>query len=385
MKFSFAVAALANSLTTDHGTGGLVEAREERNDLLRSFLQAPDFDRRSLLARKAVASRRRSAEKRGVLRNLFSQDSFLKGECDPDVGLLACGFGQFCQSSSESTRGGLCVPLPGTAITRDLQIANPITLTENCTDCLRGPAAYCDPISPLYGKFTCDCENWNVSSKIGKIACELSPYECNANCTESSSCYSVDFDFVTDGSNFAYQYCYQFRSPVNQSFCFGYKNDKTCHIAVDGTLCTSCNTTYQLQCVGGSCTSEPCALFDCENIGLGTGNACQEVVIPPASYQCWLEMNDVYPKCSVCPNAGGVSNADASIDLPGYGTFNCTYMEAAANKGLFSPQLCSYAAIVANNTCCGSNPGPYFCNICGEEDYVVSKGKPNINNSKNGE
>ena len=390
MRLAIAVAALVKSASSEHYHSNVVAALDERKEVLSSSaalpIAAPALERPEVIASH---SQPRSLEKRGVLRNLLAQSQSsssstgrsLRGECNPDVGLLACGFGQFCQPSAASSRGGLCRPIPETSFTRDLQetgSSQPITVPANCTNCLSGPGVYCDPASTFYGKLACECEDWTVSNRTGTIDCVLTDNLCNENCTDApATCYSVDFNYVTDGAGTSYQYCYNFESPIEQTFCFGFTNDQTCFIAIDGTSCTSCNTTYELNCEG-ECYSEPCAVFDCENVGLGSGNSCRDKVIPPAYYQCWLDINDipVNSQCSLCPNSTGISYPDKDVNLPNYGTFNCTYLERVSIEGLWPLQQCSYAARLAEDVCCRSISAPYQCNICGEEDHIVSKRKP---------
>ena len=389
MRLTIAAAALVGSASADHGRSNEVEAVGESDSRHKEVLTAvlpvaapaPELPS---AAQETIASRsqRRSLEKRGVLRNLLvqSQSSSSRGECDPDVGLLACGFGQFCQSSAESSRGGLCRPIPDASFARGLQgteAPQSGTVPPDCTDCLSGPGVYCDAASPFYGRLACECDDWTVANRTGTIDCVLTENLCNANCTESpATCYSVDFNYVTDRAGSSYQYCYNFVSPIEQTFCFGFTNDQTCFIAIDGTSCNSCNTTYQLNCEG-DCFSEPCAVFDCENVGLGSGNSCLDKVIPPAYYQCWLDINDkpVNSECSLCPNSAGVLQPEKLVNLPKYGTFNCSYLERVASEGLWTTQRCSYTSLLAENICCSSISAQFQCNICGEEDHVVTKRK----------
>jgi hypothetical protein len=66
---------------------------------------------------------------------------------------------------------------------------------------------------------------------------------------------------------------------------------------------------------------------------------------------------------------------EKELQVPGFGTYNCTYLERIANEGRLSPQLCSYAAQLAQEVCCSINQAPFLCNICEEEDHIVSKRK----------
>jgi len=383
MRLTIAIAALSTSLLSEHGSGNLVQARQEQKDLLSVLLRTPASSFRSVVSgNEGVASRRRGTVKHGVLQNFINAQVVPPAkECDPDVGVLACGLGQFCQASRGASLGGKCLPLPYSASTRDLQepeASFTVTTTANCTDCLSGPGVFCDPNSFFYGNYDCECADWTVANKTGSIACILSEKKCNQNCTESPpTCYAVDFDYYRGASGSSYQYCYNFTTPFDQTFCFGFANDQTCFIAVDGSTCNSCRTTYQIKCKGDSCSQEPCAVFDCENVGLGSGNSCEDPVIAPAFQECWLDINGIYPRCSVCPDPEGVLYPENYIEIPGRGSFNCTYLERFAKKGLLGPQECLNTARIAEDVCCTKRSVPFICNICEEENHTVSKRKPN--------
>lgn len=370
MKFSIAAAILANSFPSDDGVhpASLVEARHEGPAALSALLR-PRASGEANLAKKSLAFRKNLASRRGALKNFMTHESpFSSQECDPDLGLLSCGFGNFCQESTESSLGGECVQIANSESGRDLQEVDASNSTE-----VSVLAQLCDPSSPEFGSFECDCADWNLSNVTGTVSCNLTDYSCNENCTDT--CYAADFKYFTDGSEIVLDYCYHFLKPFEQSFCFGFSNDRTCQIELDGTTCSSCNTTYRLNCETGSCVNEPCANFDCNNVGLGDGNACEDSIVPSAYYECYLEIYDLYPSCSICPDSDGVLYPENEFEIPGYGLSNCTYIEYVATGGFYSPQECSYLAILAKATCCESGSDPVICNICGEEGHIVSKRK----------
>jgi hypothetical protein len=407
MRFAVAATILANTLpATLRPNGVLVEAREEKRQLWRALLHAPASDRPQA-AKQAIAARRRKLGNGGMLKNLASPRVPPSAECNPDVGVLACGFGEYCNGSMESSLGGVCVPLAsefrrgldqgmyGSAAPTDSPLdsyinvnatgsptASPTGTNGTYTDTTGGPGVYCDPDSPFYGDLECNCEDWVSENNTGALECTLFNETCYTGCEDT--CYSIDFSYNTDGSAISYQYCYDFVSPFEQTFCFGFSSDQSCLISLDGTTCSSCYTSYRLNCDNGSCDSESCSNFNCSNLDLGTGNSCYDSVVPPAFYDCYLYLNDQYPSCSICPD-DNIAYPETYFDLPGYGSFNCSYIGDLASYGTLNPQQCTYATALAANACCEGAEGPvYICNICTEEDHIVTNGKLSASNEHGG-
>ena len=360
MRFALAAGILANTLPSNFQSNGLVEAREDRRALWRSLAVIPPSDR--VAAAKEALTNRQRRMNGGMLKNFAAERVAPSKACDPDIGLLACGSGEYCDGSHDSSLGGVCVPFPE-EIER--------VLKENVT--ISGPGVYCDPSSPHYGGLNCTCNDWLAQNNTGTIHCSLVADACFKGC--NTTCYAIDFTYFSDGSDISYQYCYDFIRPINQSFCFGYKNDQTCLLSLDGDMCSSCNTTYRLDCTTGKCYSQPCANFDCNNIGLSTGNSCYNTVVPPAFEKCYQQLNGLYPSCSLCPT-NGILYPGAEFTLPGYGLFNCSYLESFATSGALNPQQCTYAQSLANSICCEkANQSVYVCNLCGGDGYVMTKRK----------
>lgn len=340
--------------------------------------------------KKPVTPKRRHFGRGGLLKNLVSKEEAISNECDPDTGILACGFGFFCDHNIESTLGGFCRPLStferllqtnGDQEYRSLTqtnvtVTNEPLMSHNVTEgnsTKSGPGVYCDPSSSYYGDLECNCQEWNSTDWTGTISCKLRPENCTKGCY--NTCYSVDFSFSTNGSSVLYQYCYQFVKPIQQRICSGFSNDMSCSITLDGSSCTSCETSYRLNCDTGSCYSEACSNFECENIDLGTGNSCYGGLVPPAFYQCYLDLNGLYPNCSLC-SGDPIVNPDAYLDVPGYGQFNCSYIDSLAMDGKLNPQQCTYSTSLAASICCKKAASSSFtCNICSKDGYNITKGQ----------
>ncbi len=404
MRFAAASTVLASTLPGIVRPLGVVQAHVDHEDLLQSNLYKRVSERK-ILSKKTATSQRRHAGRGRLLKTLMSDGGYGSNECNPDVGLLACGFGQFCDGSLDSALGGTCVSLPrferrlqtdfgqanasvAPSDPTDSEISSPITSSPvtgntsqtisptlgNATDVspASGPWVYCDPSSPFYGNLECECQEWSIENQTGSIICKLKPETCDEEC--ENTCYSIDFHYISNGSDFSYRYCYQFVQPIEQQFCFGYSNDRTCLLSLDDTICSSCYTSYRLNCNYGSCYSQACSNFDCENAALGQGNSCYDPVVPPAFYDCYRELNDLYPSCALC-SSDDIDYPEEYLDLPGYGSFNCSYIDSLARIGLLNPQQCTYATVLSATTCCQRDDVPVFkCNLCGQESHVITNG-----------
>lgn len=394
MRFTAATAILVNTLPTHVRSTAVVESNALQANSFMAMLSGRQSETRGR-AKKEITPKRRHFGRGGLLKNLVSKDEVVLSDCEPDTGILACGFGYYCDGNIESTLGGICRPLPtferllqtngdqdyramtqtNETFTNNALPSQNTTSTGNSTT--SGPGVYCDPSSPYYGDMECNCQGWNVANWTGTIDCKMRPETCTEGC--DNTCYSVDFSFTTDGSTVMYQYCYQFVKPFQQRLCSGFSNDMSCTISVDDSFCTSCETSYRLNCDTGSCYSEACSNFLCENLDLGTGNSCYDGLVPAAFYQCYLDLNGLYPSCSLC-SGGPMINPDAYLDVPGYGQFNCSYIDGLAMDGNLNPQQCTYATALAESICCTQAAAPSFtCNICSEDGYNITNVNTTIN------
>lgn len=284
----------------------------------------------------------------------FSKRS--KSECDPDVGLLSCGFGQYCSASADSKLGGTCVPFHD--INRKLQVGDGNETTSFNFE-------YCDPNSSYYGIYDCDCSGWDLETSTGTLNCK-SAEVCPENCEDT--CYTAELYFTTDGQQYSAVACYDVTKPYAQRACLGYSSDMTCEISIDDTSCTSCMVNTTSYCFDDECVSYECAIFDCENVNAGHGSTCNDELVPPALVGC------MGTGCSICPD-NTIAHPDAEFNFPTYGIMNCSFVGMVAAGGSLDYIQCSYLANFAAPFCCDGVDPPFVCNICGMEGYAITKRK----------
>ena len=128
---------------------------------------------------------------KGVLRNIknLSRENAYETNrinarlCDPtsdeaDVGLLSCGFNYYCAESQDSYLGGVCSNVVKSSKGRRLQDSD-AGIFETID--LNG---FCDPSSPTAGTYSCDCNNFDLSSGSGYLGCLLAESYCFQECPE---------------------------------------------------------------------------------------------------------------------------------------------------------------------------------------------------------
>eukprot|EP00934_Nitzschia_sp_Nitz4_P004555 Nitzschia sp. Nitz4//scaffold251_size28233//3210//5041//NITZ4_008130-RA/size28233-processed-gene-0.4-mRNA-1//1//CDS//3329544232//4545//frame0 len=187
--------------------------------------------------------------------------SFPSQSCTPDIGILECGDGMYCQADDESTLGGICIAIQEQPRNkkdgRNLQAPLPYV-----------GYYYCELFE---GYYDCECSNWNPSG-VGSLTCDF--YE--GYCVCPDVCYDVvATTYSNSGGSWEYTNCYIFDSPYSQEFCETARSDYSCDVSVDGTSCSSCRW------------GSDCGYFNCENIGLGKGNFCSDYIDIPIWQRCY--------------------------------------------------------------------------------------------------
>ena len=143
---------------------------------------------------------------------------------DPDIGILSCGVGQFCETRQDSCLGGRC--LSATAIERDLGSSNNLN------------GIPCFPSFPLH----CSCPNFNFTSLSGSFQCIYqlySCYGCSDYCYEANITVTKKYDVIEKA-----QLCYYFKKPYQIEVCYtGYfpTTSGVCRYTIDGVDCISCS------------------------------------------------------------------------------------------------------------------------------------------------
>lgn len=168
---------------------------------------------------------------------------------EPDVGILSCAEGRYCEADTASESGGFCVETQ-----RDMQAE---IIQQYCDN------AY----------IQCDCSAFDLPSYTGQITCG---YE--VGCTTyqgQEACMNISIDLVSDplAGTIAITYCTGITGAgtpyTNVCYYTGYEaGSPICDVGVDGTKCLSTS------CTSGTCPNDPTGLlpatgFDCSNTADG--------------------------------------------------------------------------------------------------------------------
>jgi hypothetical protein len=381
MRFAIAIGLLANTLpaASQSENVNVLASRSERKERMQALLQEPPSGRGALVKKlkrgkkASLFGRQRVSANQGILKNILaSQEGTV--ECDPassdaDVGLLSCGMGNYCMESQGSDLGGFCVESP-IAFDRDLQ-ANATNGTSETSDETEGGAGqYCNESSPYFGYLDCNCDEFDVANNTGTLSCDIyknycfGAYGCNETCANSSLTYSTDGE-----ESSRYIACYDFFSPYEQRFCYYYTSalgETGCAISLDEEFCTSCSTTN----ITSFYDSEVCNDFDCENVGMGSGNSCADGLYPPIVNECFGNYT-----CNVCPFSDDPLFPDASL-----GNYTCGELDFTLGLDSYDGFLCSFIQLSSYDTCCNSSrpattpgtispaptPESFVCALCEE-------------------
>eukprot|EP00934_Nitzschia_sp_Nitz4_P006076 Nitzschia sp. Nitz4//scaffold54_size114964//54555//56176//NITZ4_003850-RA/size114964-augustus-gene-0.3-mRNA-1//1//CDS//3329554348//6066//frame0 len=306
-------------------------------------LEKPSFVSPNLLLQKPQSQS--SSKRRPPVHNKrpfhkFQKDSKSVGasECVPDVGVLSCGFGMYCQADDQSSLGGLCAPLS----------SNPHLQRHLEEDSPNMGYYFCELHE---GEFDCDCSEWDSETSSGTVTCTLH----NDDCYCDNVCFDLPIVYKNVSSSWEYTHCVYFTSPYVQTFCYAIRSDDTCDVTLDGESCTSCMV------------DSGCGVFDCDNVGMSTGDFCYTYPAPPIYRNCDNETTP-YDACTICPN--GLVYPDAQVPFAGDTSYSCTALDAAGEAGQLDDSTCSYVATTVKETCCGEEP--QSCNICGQEDMDIT-------------
>jgi len=241
-------------------------------------------------------------------------------ECDPDVGLLSCGLGEYCHASGDSSLGGFCTS--AAALNRRyLQEVNEEIETEPETEPepepeAEGPADYCDTNSPFFDE-TCDCSAW--SGTTVSSACPIEESYCREDCEDV--CYDSVATYTKEGTLQTLTFCYDVKEPVVEQFCYTYTYDEsdeaqTCSLSLNGDVCTDCTVTEVEYCTGDGeeeeCYYTACFQYNCPCNGVGVGDTCvadENVLYPPSLDTCLERERDL----GECLDSGASTNIHHAI------------------------------------------------------------------------
>ena len=253
-------------------------------------------------------------------------------QCDPtsiDIGILACGEGQFCKHDETSGLGGYCVD---TTTSSSRRLA-PYYLEDYLYMCSYPPGY----------RVACDCSGVNASTGSGTMYCTQNftaslVYGCDEYVVYDSFAYSFDNSVIVKARD-----CYETTAPFTESICFLYYIEGTelvCDAEWNGQRCTSCAVTNY----GGV------PAFDCSNVDGGrVGDSRKELL-------------SVFDLCSnaTCSNFCGegsfIPNSNFPIDVSVAGdNFTCGELAYSEENPWFPDVFCPYVLEAAQTYCCTTN------------------------------
>lgn len=208
--------------------------------------QAPGQDGSSDLRLQKTVKKRRSLSR-----------TEKKIECDPssqelDIGILSCGIGKYCDESTESSLGGLCVDHENEASSSVNRMLQDDALTPYCSG------------GDLYMSYNCNCQAVDNITGTGEVFC--TPYEdcCSVVDGENSTvCRTLTYNITfAERAVEAFETCYDITQPYARSACvttyYSNSTDATCAWMIDDDICSSCTPS--------GINRSACQEFDCTNI-----------------------------------------------------------------------------------------------------------------------
>jgi hypothetical protein len=334
MRLSIAAGILAVSLASDAHL-----ARAERKNRLQAFGKGLGSTGAGFGRRLGKRNRKSPGAINGgvVLKNNNGKGA--KQECNPasfdaDVGVLACGLGQYCQESAHSKLGGVCAS------------STPIDLDRNLQD-----YDYDDEFDLSYYCVnpSCDCSEFDYSTGMGIIDCGPI-HECYNDCDPPlCSSYILSINAL-GGTNFTAAYCLQYSgASYDQAFCYEYDSASSypgeAVAYIDGVKCNNVNET-----------NYGCTIFDCTNTVRNiAGSTCEgDIFLPERFYDNCTDTDIELYSCDICDFGTYVSIPDGMV-----GAYTCEQVELAAQIGLIGPDECPLVTpLIAANCGCLVPPTP---------------------------
>ena len=274
---------------------------------------------------------------------------------DANVGVLGCSPDQICRASVDSPLGGFCYPSSSTSssfvyTTRRLQVS-------------QGVLDGCDPTSPFYQDYDCDCSNFDNTMKSGSISCRR-PAKNLA--TRYFGCYDA---FLTptrtyssiNGTSAEYEDCYEIVAPTtSSSLCLQIMADLgTCEAQLDGQDCASCALSSQFISFGLSLNCSNVVGGDWGDPERANAGFLANLPIIQACYQPHNSTTAEY--CDLCGGGDGDGSISANdtrtISLEGFGeAFPCYDLKLASWNFQIPADKCPEVAAVAQAECCFPPP-----------------------------
>jgi hypothetical protein len=280
--------------------------------------------------------------------------------------------GKYCSESADYDLGGLCVDssMMDESVHRELYV----------NDGAETHTQFCDPSSPYFGYFDCDCTEFDVATGVGDISCALESNYCidyaNTTCLD----FNVYGSFSGNGT-YTISNCYTFVSPSEETVCYSSNRPAPngCEISFNGETCNACSETLYTDYFGDA---NLCYQFDCTNTeGMNEGNTCEGDIISKV-FQEFFDNYGPYGDeflCEICGTNNIVTNPDGVVSLPGQPTFTCSEISAAAEMGNITETDCGLIQPFITAPCkCTGESDIFVCSICadgevmGNPDGIVS-------------
>ena len=250
-------------------------------------------------------------------------------ECDPnsqwndadaDIGVLSCGYHEYCAVDQTSYLGGRCCSSRGENADALRRIQEPEDGGDNNATAIYNVTADDQYLFDLLVEefcydtelASCSCSNVNATSYSGTGEC-LYPYECYYVYFEScaaniSTCfsYTITVDLLGEG-NYNRVDCFDQKVPEEMSICYYSTHPRysqnssaeTCALTLNGRDCSSCvvvptiyevcSEDYYSNSTAALCVNATyaCYHFDCTNVDGGwEGNDCAQPPYDLYAYAC---------------------------------------------------------------------------------------------------
>ena len=203
-----------------------------------------------------------------------------KQDGEADVGILGCGYDQYCMESEYSKLGGFCVAKEHEDHHHHHQQEEEGVWDHRQMTLEHQEEDFHRELSPSF-EFECSEEDFpsgRITTRCGTDRRCL-PYCGNETCVKPT------FKIERSDDYYRYDFCYSFSGPIALSTCFYFRN--TTHSDKDNSL--SCAFLYHYGfhtaplCNTCAVNEQGCIYFDCRNIQIrppfwpgGIGSTCDE-------------------------------------------------------------------------------------------------------------
>lgn len=242
-------------------------------------------------------------------------------DCDPfseeaDLGILSCGYQEYCVVNEASALGGRCVEA---SVLNHRQMDNVRRAQEEGSSNLFEYAIsqVCYNSNNTY----CTCSNMNETEKTGVVSCHYYNDFCYRFATSCATNYtacvtSKSETTFTEVGAYDEKSCWYYSQPKAFKMCFSgsfvnYTAQEECSVTIDDVECTSCvvvPTPIEFCYEDGSCSNQTafCYHFDCSSIDGGW-----------AGVDCFMFYDygcDVV-ECSICGEGEEISLPEETFQI----------------------------------------------------------------------